>query len=135
MQLWFDAITNVFSVSILITIFFGTIFGMIMGSLPGLSSTMAIAIIIPFTFTMDPATGIILLAAIYCSSVYGGSISAILLNTPGTPAGAATVMDGYELTKQGKSGKAIGISAVASGLGGIISAIILSTTAPLLEVR
>ncbi|WP_138418178.1 tripartite tricarboxylate transporter permease [Aquibacillus sediminis] len=132
MQMWFEAIVNVFSFSILITILFGTIFGILMGSLPGLSSTMAVAIIIPFTFSMEPAAGIILLSSIYCASVFGGSISAILLNTPGTPAGAATVIDGYELTKQGKSGKALGISAVASGLGGVISAIILSFTAPIL---
>ncbi|WP_226530749.1 tripartite tricarboxylate transporter permease [Metabacillus niabensis] len=132
MDMWLDAIGTVLSGSTLLVILLGTIFGIIMGCLPGMSSTMAVSIIIPFTFTMDPATGIILLTAIYCSSVYGGSISAILLNTPGTPAGAATVLDGYELTKQGQSGKALGVSAIASCIGGIISALILTTTAPFL---
>ncbi|WP_404333123.1 tripartite tricarboxylate transporter permease [Mesobacillus maritimus] len=130
--MWLTAVGTVFSMSTLLLILAGTIFGIIMGCLPGMSSTMAVSIIIPFTFTMDPATGIILLAAIYCSSVYGGSISAILLNTPGTPAGAATVLDGYKMTQKGESGKALGISAIASAIGGIISAIILSTTAPFL---
>jgi putative tricarboxylic transport membrane protein len=130
--MWLTAVGTVFSMSTLLLILAGTIFGIIMGCLPGMSSTMAVSIIIPFTFTMDPATGIILLAAIYCSSVYGGSISAILLNTPGTPAAAATVLDGYMMTKKGESGKALGISAIASAIGGIISAIILSTTAPFL---
>lgn len=132
MSVWLDAVATVFSFSTLFIILVGTLFGIIMGCIPGMSSSMAVAIIVPFTFTMDPALGIILLAAIYCASVYGGSISAILLNTPGTPAGAATVLDGYPLTQQGKSGKALGVSAVASGIGGIISALILMTAAPIL---
>ncbi|SFP31526.1 tripartite tricarboxylate transporter permease [Salibacterium halotolerans] len=132
MELWLNAVADVLTITNLSIILFGTLFGIIMGCLPGMSSTMSVAIIIPFTFTMDPASGIILLSAIYCASVYGGSISAILLNTPGTPAGAATVLDGYPLSQQGETGKVLGVSAVASGLGGIISAIILSTTAPFL---
>lgn len=132
MDLWMNAVADVFTLTNLSVILFGTVFGIIMGCMPGMSSTMAVAIIIPFTFTMDPASGIILLASIYCASVYGGSISAILLNTPGTPAGAATVLDGHPLSQKGESGRVLGISAVASGLGGIISAIILSTTAPFL---
>jgi putative tricarboxylic transport membrane protein len=132
MSLWLDAFAHVFSLSTLFIILLGTLFGIVMGCIPGMSSSMAVAIIVPFTFTMDPATGIILLASIYCASVYGGSISAILLNTPGTPAGAATVLDGYPLTLQGKSGKALGVSAISSGIGGIISALILMTAAPFL---
>lgn len=132
MELWLNAVSDVLTVTNLSVILFGTLFGIIMGCLPGMSSTMAVAIIIPFTFAMDPASGIILLSAIYCASVYGGSISAILLNTPGTPAGAATVLDGYPLSQQGESGRVLGVAAVASGLGGIISAVILSTTAPFL---
>lgn len=132
MDVWLNAILEVLSITNLLVIFLGCVFGIIMGAIPGLSSNMSVAVVIPFTFTMEPSTGLILLAAIYCSSVYGGSISAILLNTPGTPAGAATVLDGYELTKQGLSGKALGLSVIASAVGGIISAIILSFGAPIL---
>jgi putative tricarboxylic transport membrane protein len=132
MSIWLEAFSTVFSLSTLLIILLGTLFGIVMGCIPGMSSSMAVAIIVPFTFTMDPASGIILLASIYCASVYGGSISAILLNTPGTPAGAATVLDGYPLTLQGKSGKALGVSAISSGIGGIISALILMTAAPFL---
>ncbi|QBP42713.1 tripartite tricarboxylate transporter permease [Paenisporosarcina antarctica] len=132
MDVWLGAVVTVFSPITLLIILLGTLFGLVMGAIPGMSSSMAVAIILPFTFSMDPAGGIILLSAIYCASVYGGSISAILLNTPGTPAGAATVLDGYPLSQQGKSGKALGISAIASGIGGIISALILMAAAPAL---
>ncbi|WP_134700807.1 tripartite tricarboxylate transporter permease [Ammoniphilus sp. YIM 78166] len=131
-DLWMGAAINVFSFTNILAIICGVIFGVFTGALPGLSSTMALAIIIPFTFTMDPATSLILLGAVYCASVYAGSISAILLNTPGTPSAAATVIDGYEMTKKGLSAKALGISAIASGFGGIVSAIILATVAPML---
>src|SRR5690606_26676760 len=110
----------------------GVLFGVFTGALPGLSSTMALAILIPFTFSMDPATGLILLGAVYSASVFSGSISAILLNTPGTPSAAATVIDGYEMTKRGESAKALGIAAIASGFGGIVSVIALSAFAPFL---
>ncbi|OIJ13844.1 C4-dicarboxylate ABC transporter permease [Anaerobacillus arseniciselenatis] len=134
-DVWLGAFATVFTVPNILAILLGVLFGVFTGSLPGLSSTMALAILIPFTFTMDPATGLILLGAVYSASVYAGSLSAILLNTPGTPSAAATVLDGYPLTRQGLSAKAIGISAIASGIGGIISVIILSTVAPFLALQ
>lgn len=91
------AINLVFHLNSLFAIIFGTILGMIIGAMPGLSSTMGVALLIPMTFKMDPATGLCMLGAIYCSSVYGGSISAILLRTLGTSASIATTWDGTHL--------------------------------------
>jgi len=103
----------------------GSAGGIIIGSLPGLTATMGVALLIPLTFGMDPASGLIMLGAVYCGAIYGGSIAAILVRTPGTPAAAATVFDGYEMTKQGKAGQALGAAIYASFVGGIISATIL----------
>ena len=112
--------------------FGGTLLGVIMGALPGIGATMTMALVLPFTFWMDPATALILLGAIYCGATYGGSISAILINTPGTPASTATVFDGYPLARQGKAMNAIGIAAMASLVGGLFGLVILVFTAPLM---
>ena len=82
----------------------GTVLGILFGALPGVSSTMGVAVLIPLTYGMDAASGLIMLAGIYCGSTYGGSISACLLNTPGTPASAATTMDGFPMTRKGRGG-------------------------------
>lgn len=110
----------------------GTIAGLIIGALPGLSSTMGVALAIPLTFGMDAKLGLMLLGAVYCSSVYGGSITAILLRTPGTDASIATTFDGFPMTQQGHAGKAIGMATTASLIGGLISAVALLFIAPLL---
>jgi len=109
---------------------FGLIYGMIMGSLPGITSTTAMAIFVPFTFLMPPGTGLLCLASIYTAATYGGSISAILLRIPGTPASIATTWDGYELSKKGKAGKALFMATMTSSLGGFISALALLFFAP-----
>ncbi|MBF4694690.1 tripartite tricarboxylate transporter permease [Fusibacter sp. Q10-2] len=109
---------------------FGVIIGIIIGALPGLSSTMGVALFIPVTYAMDPGTGLAFLSAIYMASTYGGSISAILICTPGTPAAIITAMDGYELTKQGRSGEALSMATIASFFGGIISVVALMLIAP-----
>jgi len=108
----------------------GVVSGMTIGALPGLSATMGAALIVPFTFFMEPIPAIAMLSALYCGATYGGSISAILVNTPGTPAAAVTTLDGYELSKQGHAGKALGTAVIASGLGGIFSVVILIFVAP-----
>ena len=110
--------------------FLGTGIGIFFGALPGLTSTMAVGLLIPVTFGFSPATGLIFLAGAYCGSMYGGSISAILLNTPGTPASAATSYDGFPMTNQGEGGKALAIATVASFIGGIFSALCLILIAP-----
>ena len=110
----------------------GVIGGVIIGALPGLTATMGVAILLPFTFGMEPTTGLIMLVGIYIGAIYGGSISAILLNTPGTPASAATCFDGYALVKKGMATKALSISTIASVVGGMISCLALITISPLL---
>ena len=85
----------------------GTALGIVIGCLPGLSAAMGVALMLPLTFTMPPDTGLIVLGAIYCGAIFGGSISAILIHTPGTPASAATAIEGYQMTLQGRAGKAL----------------------------
>lgn len=125
-------LTNVLSLTNLIAVAAGTAMGLFVGAMPGLSATMAIAILLPVTFGMEPATGLSMLASLYMGAMYGGSIAAILIRTPGTPAAAATVMDGYPMAQKGQAGKALGVSLTASLIGGIISSIALLTVAPLL---
>ncbi len=110
----------------------GSIGGVLVGALPGLSSTMATALLLPFTMTMEPVPAISLLAALYCAGTYGGSITAILVNAPGAPPAAATAFDGYPLAQQGRAGLALGIATISSAIGGIFSVLVLITAAPLL---
>lgn len=104
--------------------------GIIVGSLPGLSAAMGVALLIPITFGMPAETALIALAGVYCGAMYGGSISAILLHTPGTSSAAATAMDGYPMTLKGQAGKALATATIASFTGGIISSIALYTLSP-----
>lgn len=127
-------ISNVLTWWNLLLIVGGTLLGMFVGAMPGLSATMALALLLPITFSMDPGAGLSMLASLYVGASYGGSIAAILLNTPGTPAAAATVLDGYPLSQQGKAGKALGISLFASFCGGLMSGIALLVAAPLLGI-
>lgn len=110
----------------------GTTIGIVIGCLPGLSAAMGVALLLPMTFSMDASTGLIVLGAIYCGAIFGGSISAILIHTPGTPASAATAIEGYQLTLQGKAGKALGTACISSFFGGLLSCISLYFFAPLL---
>lgn len=110
----------------------GTIVGIIIGALPGFTATMAIAVLIPVTYTWDAAAALIFLGAIYCGSMFGGSISAILINTPGTAAAAATAMDGYAMTKKGHAHEALMESAVSSFWGGIVGNLALLFFAPVM---
>jgi putative tricarboxylic transport membrane protein len=130
MEIFLQVLDNLLIFETLAAILFGVIGGIIVGSLPGLSATMAIALLIPITFTMSPVTGLVLLVSVYTSAVYGGSLSAILLHTPGTPSSAATSIDGYQMTLQGKGAKAIGIATISSVIGGVISGIALLFLAP-----
>lgn len=110
----------------------GTIAGVIVGALPGLSSSMAVALLLPFSLYLEPIPAIALLSALYCAGTFGGSITAILINAPGAPPAVATAFDGYPLAVKGEAGRALGISAVASAIGGIISVLVLLFAAPLL---
>lgn len=120
----------VFEPVALALIVIGVVVGITMGSLPGMTATMTVAVLVSFTFGMEPVQGMMLLLGIYGGALYAGSIPAILIRTPGTPSAAATVFDGFPMAEQGKAGRAIGIATVASFVGGVISVIFLSVLAP-----
>ena len=126
------AASVVFSFNALLMIFVGTLAGVIIGALPGLTVNMGIALLMPLTFSFQGLTGILMLIGVYCGAIYGGSITAILINTPGTPASAATILDGYPLALKGEAGRALGLSTLSSVVGGIFGAICLVLVSPLL---
>ena len=110
----------------------GVLGGTVIGALPGLSATMAIALMAPFTFAMAPASGLIMLGAIYTGAIYGGAFAAILVNTPGTPVNALTTYDGYPMTKRGESRRALSLAYSASFYGAVLSIGALMLLAPVL---
>jgi putative tricarboxylic transport membrane protein len=111
-------------------ILLGTISGVLIGSLPGLTATMGVALLVPFTFGLPVQQGVGMLLGIFCGAIYGGSISAILIRTPGTPAAAATVLDGYPLSQQGQAGRALSMSIFSSFAGGFSGALIMTFLSP-----
>ena len=113
-------------------IFITTILGVVLGVLPGLGATTGAALLLPFTLTLEPVHAITVLATIYVSATFAGSITAILINTPGTSAAAATTFDGYPLAQKGEAGRALGIAVVSSTIGGIFSVLVLCIAAPML---
>ena len=117
---------------LLMLIFGTTVLGVVIGVLPGLGATTGAALLLPFTLTMDPVHAITVLATIYVSATFAGSITAILINTPGTSAAAATTFDGYPLAQRGEAGRALGVAVVSSTVGGVFSVIVLCVAAPLL---
>ena len=106
---------------VVVAIILGTIFG----ALPGVSATMAVALGLTFTYTMGPVPAIVFLTAIYCSSITGGSITAILFKIPGVPSSAPTTFDGYPMAQRGEAGKALGVALMASAIGGLFSALVM----------
>ncbi len=117
---------------LLMLIVLATLGGVLVGALPGLNATTGAALLLPFTITMEPIPAIVILTTIYCSATFAGAITAILINTPGTSASATTCLDGYPLSQRGEAGRALGVAAVSSTIGGIISVICLMLAAPLL---
>ncbi len=116
----------------LLLIIGGTTLGVFIGALPGLGSVVMIALLLPFVVRMEPLPGIALTAVIYVAATYGGSITAILINTPGTPAAAATTFDGYPLAQRGEAGRALGIATFSSATGGILGILAMIVATPLL---
>jgi putative tricarboxylic transport membrane protein len=108
----------------------GTLAGIYVGAIPGLSVTMAVSILISFTFGWDVDNALALMVGIYCGGVYGGSRSAILLNIPGAPAAIATTFDGYPLALRGEAGQAIGVTTICSVFGGLVGTLVLALAAP-----
>ncbi|MCK0167334.1 tripartite tricarboxylate transporter permease [Jannaschia sp. S6380] len=114
-------LTLVANVESFLALAIGVVVGVIGGAIPGMSATMAVALTLPFTFAMQPITGILLLLGVYKGGIFGGSIPAILIKTPGTPASSATVLDGYPLAEQGRAGKALGMALWASCTADLVS--------------
>ena len=125
-----EILSNFCSLQVWIGLAVGVIGGMVIGAMPGLSGGMAIALLLPVTYSMEPVAALVMLMAIYTAAMTGGSISAILLHTPGTPANAATAIEGYPLTLQGRGLEAVGMSMLSSGIGGLASAVALLLIAP-----
>ena len=122
--------TSVMTIKIILLIVMGVALGLVFGSIPGLTATMAIAICLPITYGMDPIAGMSLLMGLYIGGVSGGLIPAILLKLPGTPSSIATTFDGYPMALKGESGKAFSFAIVSSFLGGLLSIIVLIMIAP-----
>jgi len=117
---------------LLFLIVLATLGGILVGALPGLNATNGVALLLPFTITMEPISAIAVLTTIYCAATFAGAVTAILINTPGTSASATTCLDGYPLAQRGEAGRALGMAAVSSTIGGIISVLCLMAAAPLL---
>lgn len=130
--LFMQGLGQAVSPTTIIYILVGVIWGIIGGAIPGISASVAMSLLLPFTYGMNPLYSLPMLAAVYVGAEYGGSIPAILIKTPGTGAAAATVLEGYELNRKGLGGKALCMSLYAGVLGGLISVIVLVfTTIPL----
>jgi len=126
----FWAVTEIVHPINLLVIACSVTVGITVGALPGLTATMACALLVPLTFGFPTVQSFISLLGIYCGAVYGGSVSAILMGIPGTPAAAATMLDGYQLAKKGLAGKALGMACLASSIAGLISAFVMTFLSP-----
>ena len=132
-DLMFSSYAAVFTPRILFMICVGTTAGITIGALPGLTATMGVALLVPLTFGRPPVESISMLMGIYCGAMYGGAISAILIRTPGTPAAAATVMEGYPMAKRGDAGRAMAMALFASFFGGVVGALIMTFASPFIS--
>ena len=108
----------------------GTIIGVIFGAMPGVSASMAVALALPFAYAMKPIVAIAFLVSVYCASITGGGITAILFKIPGTPSSAPTTFDGYPMAQRGEAGKALGYSLIASAFGGLVAAFAMALISP-----
>jgi putative tricarboxylic transport membrane protein len=129
-----DGIAQGFAVALdpvnILYVFLGVLIGTVIGVLPGLGPTATIALLLPLTYEIEPHTAVILLAGIYYGSMYGGTITSVLLRLPGEAASVVTTFDGYEMAKQGRAGPALGIAAIGSFVGGVLAVVGLALLAP-----
>ncbi|NWO09175.1 C4-dicarboxylate ABC transporter permease [Chromohalobacter salexigens] len=130
MDMLLEALFSILTLEGLVTILCGVTAGLFIGALPGLTATMALAVLLPFTFTMSPLQGLMALGAVYMGAIYGGAFTAILINTPGTPSSIATTFDGYPMARQGRAYEALAAATIASVVGGIIGVTFLLLLAP-----
>lgn len=132
-DLLFTGLKIILTPSTFLLITAGTILGVIFGALPGVSASMAVALALPFAYAMNPVIAIAFLVAVYCASITGGGITAILFKIPGTPSSAPTTFDGYPMSQRGEAGKALGFSLVASAVGGMVAAFAMALISPQLS--
>ena len=125
MELLTQTFLTIFTTDVFFYCILGVVAGMVIGTLPGLSATMGIAILTPLTFWLEPAQGMAVLLGIYNSAIWAGGISAILINTPGTPASIAQTFDGYYMVSQGKVKKALNMNTIYSVIGGLMGTVVL----------
>jgi len=128
----YQGITSTLSLGNVFLLIVGLIVGVVVGILPGIGPAAGMVLVLPFSFSLNPASALILMSGVYLASSYGGSIAAILINTPGESASAATLLDGYPMTQRGRGAEALGISATAGCLGAMFGLMALAFTAPLL---
>ena len=117
---------------VLLIICISSIYGLFVGAMPGLTATMAAALLIPFTFFMDPVPALVSIVTMSAMAIFAGDIPAALVRIPGTPSSAAYTQDSFELTKQGKAEMVLGVDVICSAIGGLMGAVVLMTSAPLL---
>jgi putative tricarboxylic transport membrane protein len=127
-----DGILAILTVQNILLLAGGVTIGMIVGVMPGLGPSAGLAILLPVTFGLDPTGAIVMLAAVYYGSMYGGTITSVLINTPGESATVASTFDGYPLSKQGRAGPALVMAAIASFIAGTVGAILISFFAPVM---
>lgn len=130
MDEWLHALKVVFEPTNIVMNVVGMFIGILFGAIPGLTATVAISLLIPFTFGLPPLPSMILLLSIYTGGMYGGSITAIAIRTPGAPANAVTVLDGYQLALKGRAGFALSISLIAGAIGGLFSCAVMIFLSP-----
>ena len=124
LQLFFEAFWALLSWATLLNASWAMLLGIVVGVLPGLTATMGVALLTTLTYKMAPDQAILTLICMYVGAIYGGSRTAILLNIPGTPASAATTLDGYPLAKAGRAGEAMGIATTSSAIGTLIGTLV-----------
>lgn len=132
-ELILQVLNNLFSIHTLVICTLGTVAGVVLGAIPGMNGGIGIAVMLPFTYSMRPEQGLLFLGVIYLGSSYGGSISGILINCPGTAEASCTALEGYPMTLKGEGKKALYFSIIASGVGSIIGLVVLLFFAPVLS--
>jgi putative tricarboxylic transport membrane protein len=131
MDAYIDALAYIFGSPVnILFIVFSVLWGIAFGSVPGLTGIVGVALLIPFTYAFAPEQSLLLLGGVYVGATFGGSISAILFNTPGSPEAACTALDGYPMAKRGEGGRALGIALASSAIGGIFGTLVLMLLAP-----
>ncbi|MEG1777380.1 MAG: tripartite tricarboxylate transporter permease, partial [Angelakisella sp.] len=128
-----DGFAIVFQPSTFMLILGGTIMGVIFGAMPGVSASMAVALALPFAYPLDGVVAIAFLVSVYCASITGGGVTAILFKIPGTPSNAPTTFDGFPMAQRGEAGKALGVSLVCSAIGGTVAAFAMALVSPQLS--